>query len=159
MTFKKRPKVLKYKTYIPSILQIVISTKWLLSLPFSTTYTAIREHRLEKIVHWFIKPSVIWISLMHTRNMNYKTNSCMLYINKKIKADTLEEEIIKMLQHLPFPVLLFSFVLIIFSKMYNSKLGILHWREFVSSKCLRSRKYPVVCCHTTIRIVIYLKHK
>ena len=70
--------------------------------------------------------SFIWISLMHTRNMNYKTNSCMLYINKKIKADTLEEEIIKMLQHLPFPVLLFSFVLIIFSKMYNSKLGILH---------------------------------
>ena len=29
--------------------------------------------------------------------------------NKKIKADTLKEEIIKMLQHLPFSVLLFSF--------------------------------------------------
>lgn len=46
---------------------------------------------------------------MHTRNTNYKANLYILYIYKKIKADTLKEEIIKMLQHLPFSVLLFSF--------------------------------------------------
>ena len=63
---------------------------------------------------------------MHTRNTNYKANLYILYIYKKIKADTLKEEIIKMLQHLPFQYCYFHFFLIIFSKMYSTKLGILH---------------------------------